>query len=221
MQSGWRWQMCAIGLCLAAPPPGHGGQSADDLVASAALPGQTESAWLIKLGSRDVRVHDPSTIVKCKDKFWVFYTGRGIPAYHSKDLNQWEAGPPVFTNAPAWVAVAVPSNHNSYFWAPDIIHLDGGYRLYYSVSSFGKNTSAIGMAANLTLDPTDPQYHWTDRGVVVHSSATDNFNAIDPSVVRDEEGGLWLAFGSFWTGIKLVQLDPATGLRIAPDSPMY
>jgi hypothetical protein len=30
-----------------------------------------------------------------------------------------------------------------------------------------------------------------------------------------------LSFGSFWSGLKLIQLNPATGKRIAPDSPMY
>jgi hypothetical protein len=28
-------------------------------------------------------------------------------------------------------------------------------------------------------------------------------------------------FGSFWSGIKLIQLEPKTGKRSAPDSPMY
>jgi arabinan endo-1,5-alpha-L-arabinosidase len=40
-------------------------------------------------------------------------------------------------------------------------------------------------------------------------------------VTVDGSGGLWLAFGSFWSGISLVQLDPATGQRLAPDSPLY
>ena len=32
---------------------------------------------------------------------------------------------------------------------------------------------------------------------------------------------MWLAFGSYWSGIKLVELEPKTGKRIAPDSPMH
>ena len=57
-----------------------------------------------------MRVHDPSTIVKCKDQYWVFYTGRGVPSYRSKDLVKWEAGPHVFDATPGWVAHAVPEN---------------------------------------------------------------------------------------------------------------
>jgi arabinan endo-1,5-alpha-L-arabinosidase len=56
---------------------------------------------------------------------------------------------------------------------------------------------------------------------VIQSGARDNFNAIDPAVTRDDQGGLWLAFGSFWSGIKLIQLDPATSKRLAADSAMY
>ena len=186
---------------------------------SAASPGPADQPGI--LGSREVPAHDPSTIIKCKDEYWVFYTGRGIPSYHSKDLVKWEAGPAVFTNAPGWVATAVPANRWLYYWAPDVIHLGGRYLLYYSVSSFGKNRSAIGLVTNPTLDPTDPQFQWTDQGIVVQSTETNDFNAIDPAVTQEAGGNLWLAFGSFWSGIKLIQLDPGTGRRIGADASQY
>jgi len=56
---------------------------------------------------------------------------------------------------------------------------------------------------------------------VVQSRENDDFNCIDPCACQDSDGKLWLSFGSFWSGIKLIELNPATGLRIAPDSPMY
>jgi arabinan endo-1,5-alpha-L-arabinosidase len=55
----------------------------------------------------------------------------------------------------------------------------------------------------------------------VESHAADAFNTIDPSVMQDTDGSLWLAFGSFWSGIKLIQLDANTGKRVALDSPIY
>jgi len=67
-------------------------------------------AHLQKLGNRGIRVHDPSTIVKCKDEYWIFCTGRGTPSYRSKDLVTWERGPQTFTKSPEWVAQAVPGN---------------------------------------------------------------------------------------------------------------
>ena len=72
-------------------------------------------------GSRGVRAHDPSTIVKCGNEYWVFYTGRGVPSYHSKDLIHWEPGPHVFDSAPGWTEKAVPENRNTHYWAPDVI----------------------------------------------------------------------------------------------------
>ncbi|HLP78200.1 MAG TPA: arabinan endo-1,5-alpha-L-arabinosidase [Candidatus Paceibacterota bacterium] len=172
-------------------------------------------------GGRGVRAHDPSTIVKCGDEYWVFYTGVGIPSYHSKDLITWKSGPPVFNRAPDWAAAAVPGNQNTHYWAPDLIHLGDRYLLYYSVSTFGSNVSAIGLATTPTIDPGDSKFRWKDEGVVVQSFRTNQFNTIDPAVTLDEQGNLWLVFGSYWSGIKLIQLDPKTGKRIAPDSPVY
>jgi arabinan endo-1,5-alpha-L-arabinosidase len=171
--------------------------------------------------SRGITTRDPSDIVKCKDEYWVFYTGRGVPSYHSKDLVNWERGPAVFQTAPEWIAKIVPANRNMNYWAPDIMKLGDRYLLYYSVSSFGKMTSAIGLATNPTLDPNDPAYHWTDQGVVVRTQDGDGYNAIDPSVFHDRDGSLWLTFGSYWSGIKLIQLDPQTGKRLEPDSKLF
>jgi len=179
------------------------------------------NAATAQLDRKNARVHDPSTIIKCGDEYWLFFTGRGIPSYRSKDLIDWQPGPPVFSNAPPWVAGAVPGKSGNGFWAPDIVHVGNRYLLYYSASIFGKKTSAIGLATNPTLNPDDRQYRWTDRGIVIQSGARDDFNAIDPAVAQDEQGGLWLAFGSFWSGIKLIQLDPSTGQRLTANSTIY
>ncbi len=173
--------------------------------------------------SRGVVTRDPSSIVKCNDEYWVFYTGRGVPTFRSKDLVKWERGPAVFRTAPEWIAANVPENRNMSYWAPDIIQVGNRYLLYYSVSSMGKMTSAIGLATNPTLDPNDPAYKWTDEGIVVQTREGQPgaaYNAIDPALFQDTDGSLWMVFGSHWTGIKLIQLDPKTGKRIAPDSPM-
>lgn len=73
----------------------------------------------------------------------------------------------------------------------------------------------IGLATTPTLDPNSPRYHWTDDGQVFRTTSSDNFNAIDPSLVSAPGGGKWPVLGSFWSGIKLIQLDAATG---KPDS---
>jgi arabinan endo-1,5-alpha-L-arabinosidase len=168
----------------------------------------------------DCYVHDPSTIVRCKHTYWLFATGPGCSSRYSSDRITWQSGPPVFTTLPDWVREAVPANRG-FVWAPDIVFRKGRYYLYYSVSRFGRNTSVIGLATSPTLDPSDPAYRWTDQGVVIRSAASDNYNAIDPCPFQDADGKLWLAFGSFWSGIKLVQLDAATGRRASDPSPIY
>jgi arabinan endo-1,5-alpha-L-arabinosidase len=164
------------------------------------------------------RAHDPSTLVREGDSWWFFHTGQGIRASFSRDLREWRETGPVLNPPPPWTKELVPG-YRGHTWAPDLIRRDGRWWLYYSVSTFGKNTSAIGLASNPTLDPRSSDYRWADHGPVLRSQAADDFNAIDPALFRDQDGSLWLVFGSYWTGIKLTELDPKTGLR-KPDSPL-
>jgi len=57
--------------------------------------------------------------------------------------------------------------------------------------------------------------------VIRSTSGVDDFNAIDPAYVDDGQGGAWLAFGSFWGGIGMRRLDPASGLLDTADSTLY
>ncbi|TDH29355.1 arabinan endo-1,5-alpha-L-arabinosidase [Segetibacter sp. 3557_3] len=151
-------------------------------------------------------IHDP-VMGKDGDTYYVFGTNGGIVTWSSKDLINWRKEPPVFTTTPAWVPDAVPGFRGTGFWAPDVYHYDGKYYLYYSASSFGKNSSAIGLTTNKTLNPSSPDYKWEDQGMVVQSIVgRDQWNAIDPNVILDETGTPWFNFGSFWNGIKLVKL---------------
>ena len=161
-------------------------------------------------------VHDPALIET--DAGWVLFgTGPGIQIRCGQDLESFELCSRVFFGRPDWHRETVPGV--DHLWAPDISEHDGEYRLYYSVSTFGSNRSAIGLATASTLDPDDPDYGWTDQGIVIASQPSDPWNAIDPNLALDESGGHWLAFGSFWSGIKLVRIDPATGLLADPGDP--
>jgi arabinan endo-1,5-alpha-L-arabinosidase len=159
-------------------------------------------------------VHDPS-IIRQNSTYYVFSTdasssqGGFIPIRCSTDKIAWTACGYVFTTLPSWISGAVPQATE--IWAPDVSYFNSLYHVYYAVSSFGSNVSAIGLVTNTTLDSTDPNYSWVDQGLILQSSASDNFNAIDPNILTDAGGNVWLTYGSFWTGIYQQQINPATG----------
>jgi arabinan endo-1,5-alpha-L-arabinosidase len=159
-------------------------------------------------------VHDPS-IIRQGSTYYVFSTdasstqGGFIPIRCSTDKIAWSACGYVFTALPSWISAAVPQATE--IWAPDVSYFNGAYHVYYAVSSFGSNVSAIGLATNTTLDSTDPSYTWVDQGLILQSSSSDDFNAIDPNILVDASGSVWLTYGSFWTGIYQQQIDPTTG----------
>jgi arabinan endo-1,5-alpha-L-arabinosidase len=169
-------------------------------------------------------VHDPS-MIRDGNAFYLFTTTSDpkasgfVQVRTSRNLLNWTAAGSVFAAIPEWARHEVPAAKG--IWAPDISFSNGQFRLYYAVSSFGSNHSAIGLATTPTLDPSKPGYGWKDQGVVLTSNSKDDYNAIDPAAFTDADGKSWLAFGSFWTGLKMIRLDPATGKPSAEDKTVY
>jgi arabinan endo-1,5-alpha-L-arabinosidase len=167
-------------------------------------------------------IHDPS-IIREGSTYYLFATNRFaqklVPMFCSGDLRHWKFCGHVFEAVPEWARREIPGARG--VWAPDIAHGRGQYRLYYAVSTFGGNHSVIGLATNKTLNPASPDYRWVEEGRVIGSTREDDWNAIDPNLAVDADGGMWLAFGSFWGGIKLRRLDPETGLLSRQDPTLY
>lgn len=169
----------------------------------------------------NIYIHDPSIAV-LEDGLVSFATGverapdgGQIRTKTSPDGIDWQESGALPGGMPEWVVEELgltPPN----LWAPSIFEKDGTHYLYYSASSFGRNDSAIGLMTNDALDASDPTKGWTDKGMVFRSHRGDDFNAIDPFRI-DVGGKAWLAFGSFWDGIRMIELDPATGLAL-PDT---
>ena len=176
---------------------------------------------LAKLGKRDARIHDPSTIIKCGDEFWVYYTGNGLNSYHSKDLLHWERVPRVITEMPKWVTDVVPEQRGNY-WAPDITYHNKQYLLYYAASRFGQRTNAPSASPPTSRSIPKPR---TIFGTTKASSSklptTTTTTPSIPALSKGMPAPFGCRFGSYWSGIKLIQLDPLTGKRIAPDSPIH
>ena len=164
----------------------------------------------------DCLVRDPSTMVKRGNTYWIYGTGPGTQQFSSKDRVHWTNRGPALPTPPDWLAKTVPANKNE-VWAPDIHLYHGKYYLYSAYSQWGTNTSGIGLATSTTLAPNS----WVEQGLVVHSASGDNVNDIDPCVFEDAVGALWLTYGSFNSGIKLIKLDPNTGMPDAGSPTVY
>jgi arabinan endo-1,5-alpha-L-arabinosidase len=183
----------------------------------------SQEANAFQLSGDYAGTHDPS-IGREGDNYYVFATGSApgggqFAIRCSHNLTEWKLCGHVFDSIPEWIHKTSPGTKE--LWAPDISFFNGQYHLYYAYSLFGLNLSGIALATNETLDPTSPKYHWQDKGLVLQSTAADDFNAIDPNIVLDEKGQPWMSFGSFWSGIKMRRIDLATGKLASGDSMLY
>ncbi|MFA9557933.1 arabinan endo-1,5-alpha-L-arabinosidase [Evansella sp. AB-rgal1] len=156
-------------------------------------------------GQIDDPTHDPA-LFNDGDTYYVVSTGilnsetpGGIYLRQSNGTLEgpWEAIGEI--PVPEWTH---EYNHE-HLWAPQVARNGNTFYMYYAVSSFGSNNSAIGVMSTETPGDLDS---WEDLGPVITSQSGMDFNAIDPSVMEDE-GEWWITFGSYWTGIKLQRLD--------------
>lgn len=128
---------------------------------------------------------------------------------------------------------AKPDVNSFGYWAPCVTKIkDGLYRMYYSIVCPGlidgegtwSERAFIGMMEN-----TNPSNNngWVDKGYVITNASdkglnfrvkADNWancyfkwNAIDPSYIIDKEGKHYLVYGSWHSGIALLEIDGASG----------
>jgi arabinan endo-1,5-alpha-L-arabinosidase len=165
----------------------------------------------------EVLVHDPSTVIQHAGRYYTYGTGNGLPVLASDDGWSWRRAGSLMSAVPGGKPgpeVLAKGGNNT--WAPDIIHIGDKYFLYYSAPGT-QPKSAVGLLVGRTLDPESPDYKWEDAGPVVWSDGVEDCNAIDPGVLLDADGRLWLTYGSYFGYIRLVELDPKTGKRRYPD----
>ena len=110
-------------------------------------------------------VHDPVMAWE-NGTYHLFCTGMGIQQATSKDLKTWTAKVnPVMSVIPKWTHDSVPG-FSKHVWAPDIIKYRDKWWMAYSCSTFGKNTSAIGLLSAQSLDGGEI---WNDEGYLICS----------------------------------------------------
>jgi len=163
--------------------------------------------------------HDP-TILRTETGYVMQSTNNMLRVYTSQDALRWTGHDRAMSVLPQWLR-DVTNNEIGDIWAPDLYYFGGEYRSYYSGSAFGKNTSGIGFLSSQSIIPGSPGYGWTDEGEVVRSGPGNNYNAIDADIIEDAEGNFWMAFGSWWDGIRLIRLDENTGKQSSSDQTVY
>jgi arabinan endo-1,5-alpha-L-arabinosidase len=170
-------------------------------------------------------VHDP-TIIRQGSEYYVLSTDGGqtgnLPIFCSTDKINWARCGQVFNTPPPEVLAVLPSLTE--LWAPDVSYFNGLYHVYYAASGFGANKSLIGLATSPTMNPSDPNYKWTDQGIVLSSTTSSSFNAIDPNIFIDTDSNgnlthVWLTYGSFFNGINQQEISPTTGMILNPSTP--
>lgn len=160
----------------------------------------------------DVAVRDPSTIIESNGRYYTVGTGAGLPIFVSDDGWTWQRAGTVLERVRGGRAGEdAPERGGDDARSPNLIRIRDRFLLYYSAAG-ERPEAAVGLLTATTLDPSSPDYGWTDAGLV-------EVSALDPGVFLDPaDGRLWLTYGSEAGDIRLVELDPATGQRLDSDA---
>ncbi|ROT36749.1 glycoside hydrolase family 43 protein [Sodiomyces alkalinus F11] len=161
-----------------------------------------------------VNTHDPFIVRRSDGVYFRFSTSGRVTIHTASAIT----GPWTYQGAALPGGSTIDLEGNQDLWAPDVIQVDNTYYLYYSVSTFGSQTSAIGVAQSSTLDAGS----WTDLGSTGIDSdpASEPYNAIDANLIRAAGGQYYMTFGSYWAGIHQVAMrNPPT--QTAPGSVPY
>lgn len=145
-------------------------------------------------------IHDPSTIMECDGKYYTFGTGSG--GLISADGWTWNGG-------------GVRPGGGA---APDALKIGDRYLVVYGATGGGLGGGHNGKILtmwNKTLDPTSPDFKYSEAIVVASSENMEDNDAIDPGLLLDPtDGRLWISYGTYFGFIRLVEIDPKTGERV-------
>ncbi|MFT4156755.1 MAG: family 43 glycosylhydrolase [Microbacterium sp.] len=177
----------------------------------------------------DVTVHDPSIVTSGED-IWVF--GSHGASAHTTDLIAWEQNTvdlsqdpdnALFDDIYAELAETFEWAQTSTLWASDVIRLpDGRFAMYYNACEGSSPRSALGLALSDTVDGP-----YENHGILLKSGMTGESenpgetydarvhpNAVDPDAFFDAKGNLWMVYGSYSGGIRILKMDKTTGLPL-------
>lgn len=172
----------------------------------------------------NVSVHDPS-IIPAEGQYYVF--GSHLAAAKTTDFMKWnlvasgvQDGNPLIPNVTDELKETLEWAQTDTLWAADVIQLKNGkYYMYYNACKGDSPRSAMGVAV---ADHVEGPYK--DTGIILKSGmwgeasedgtiydATIHPNVVDPDVFYDQDGKLWMVYGSYSGGIFILEMDESTG----------
>lgn len=177
----------------------------------------------------EVSVHDPSIIEGDDGSYYIF--GSHLAVAKTDDLMNWtyvnqgvKNNNTVIPDVLKQMKEAFEWSQSNTFWAPDVVKLnDGTYKLYYCNCKGDSPLSCLGTAVS---DSAEGPY--TNEGLMLKSGmsasekdedgnlyqATTDPNVVDPVVFYDNEGKLWMIYGSYSGGIFVKEMDAETGMPL-------
>ena len=175
----------------------------------------------------NIAVHDPS-VVFANNQYYVF--GSHLSVARSANMTEWSRvadgvnnNNPMFNNVTNELSEAMSWAQTDTLWAPDVAYVNGRYLMVYNACRGDSPLSAMGIASASNVEGP-----YSDEGVFLRSGmwgeisedgsvydALVHPNVVDPTVFPDNNGGLWMTYGSYSGGIFIMELNPTTGFPYA------
>lgn len=222
-EGGWLIQNSSSGMYLACEDSEGVGavlqraslENADVWTIDKAAEKDTVLPRVLQLSGDYIGITGCPEIVKYNGYYYNVGASGSTVVRRSSDLINWQKTGVIFNTKPAWIAKEIGSNA---LWCPAMWVYEDVMRIYYASSTLGSQNSVIGMAYSAKGDFTGP---FNDGGMLIRSYTGMDYNCIDPCIFTDDDGSVYMLFGSYWTGIYMRKIDPATGLFDTTDTTLW
>jgi len=162
----------------------------------------------------DINVQSPS-MIQYDERYYLFHSGSGISNWVSRDRVNWIRLSPVFDTHPNWALPYLRSS-DQVMTAPRISRINNQLYLLYTVHDSDSLGTATGLATNMSLRPSDPNYKWVDRGIIYQAPGGQELPGISSaSLFVDDSGVNWITAGVDDHLINIARIDEFEDKSIA------
>lgn len=150
-------------------------------------------------------VPDPTVLRAADGTYYLYATEdiRNVPIFKSTDMVNWTFVGTAFTDETRPDFVKNDGNRRAGIWAPEVNYINGKYVLTCSMSTWGGHwTNGIGSAVS---DSPEGPFKMVANPMFI-AKEIDVENSIDQTTFRDDDGKLYMFWGSFF-GIYGVELN--------------